>query len=494
MRPFSHLSIRSKIIGIILLTNLVGLGLSVSVIIANDLSIFRRQLQERAQALANQVAAYNIVPLLFDDPADTEQSLGALSAEENLLEAYVFDAQGKVFGHRLETDFRYAQPDPQRREGGFRSGALEVWAPVFETGKRIGDVCLLYSTQGLEQTIREYMARMLWVALGIILVSVVLAFLLGRIISRPILQLADVARHISNKGDFSIRVRKIGRDEISILCDVFNDMLGQIQNRQADLERSNRELDHFARATSHDLKAPLRGIATLATWIEEDLRGEGAISDATAERLGLMKGRVKRMEGLIQGILDYSRVGRMDTEIETVDTGTLVREIAEMLSPPPTIEVKAAGEMPIFQTKRVRLQQVLSNLISNAIKYQDKEQGEVVVRAQLRGDWYEFSVQDDGRGISPQFHDKVFLIFQTLQPRDVVESTGVGLALVKKIVEGEGGEVSLESEVGVGSTFRFTWPRIPRATGVQDFSSELEAATVAVGSLQAAGGGSGGRA
>lgn len=462
MRPLSHLSIRSKIIGIILLTNLVGFGIAFSLIIANDLEMFRRQMQERAQAVARLVRAYNTVSLLFDDEVDTQLSLLSLGAEGGLMEAYIFDDRDQLFARHAEGDFLQKRPDPEKMESGFKAGLLEVWEPVFDQGTRIGKVCLRYSTEELDATIREYLVRILLVLAVMVGVSTVLSFLLGRIISRPILQLAEVARRISNKADYSIRVKKIGRDEIAVLCDVFNEMLEQIQVRQADLERSNRELDHFARATSHDLKAPLRGIATLTSWIEEDLKGTGQISETTEERLALMRNRVWRMEGLIQGILDYSRVGRMDSEIETVHVRDVIREVLDLLAPPEGMEVEVTGPRVMVQTKRIRLQQVLSNLIGNAIKYHDKEKGKITVNMRERGDWLEFEVTDDGPGIDPQFHEKIFLIFQTLQPRDVFESTGVGLALVKKIVEGEGGKVSLESEPGKGSTFRFTWPRTPR--------------------------------
>ncbi len=457
MRSLHHLSIRSKIIGIILLTNVVGLGLAFGLVIFNDIRIFRDQLEDSSQAMAQLVAAYNVVPLIFDDPEDTESSLQRLTFHESFLEAIIFDAQGELFG-RFPAEGK-GLPDPTASSvSGYRDGYVEVVEPVVENLKRVGTVCLRFSTERLDQSINDYLLHMISVLAVMLLVSTLLSFLLGRVISRPILQLADVAHKIAEEGDYSLRVHKIGRDEIAELCDVFNGMLDQVYTRQLELERSNSELDHFARATSHDLKAPLRGIATLASWIEEDLRAEERLPASTAERLELLQRRVKRMEGLINGILEYSRVGRMDAQVQLIDCYELVQELVELLSPPSGLKITVADDLPVFRTKKVRLQQVFANLISNAVKHHDREEGEIQVSGRRDGDFYEFRVSDDGPGIPPQFQKKIFMIFQTLQPRDVVESTGVGLALVQKIVEGEGGHVEVESAGTRGTTFIFTWP------------------------------------
>jgi PAS domain S-box-containing protein len=225
------------------------------------------------------------------------------------------------------------------------------------------------------------------------------------------------------------------------------------------LERSNQELDQFAYITSHDLRAPLRGIANLSRWIEEDL-GEN-LTEETRQQLELMRGRVNRMEAMIEGILEYSRIGRVPIKRERVDVGALLAEIVDLLAPPPGFTIEIAPGMPILVTKRIRLQQVFQNLIGNALKHHHRPEGHIRVSVQDAGEFYEFAVTDDGPGIAPQYHDKVFVIFQTLEARDKVESTGVGLSLVKKIVEDQGGAIYLESAEGAGATFRFTWPKLP---------------------------------
>ena len=223
------------------------------------------------------------------------------------------------------------------------------------------------------------------------------------------------------------------------------------------LKKRNQELDHFAYVTSHDLKAPLRAIANLATWLGEDL--DGQIPEENQQQLQLMKSRVNRMDGLIQGLLEYSRVGRNNIPAKIVNVGDLIQDAINSLSPPPEFEIVVADDLPTLKTEALLLQQVFSNLISNAIKYHPQKKGRIVISAIDRGEFYEFSVTDDGLGIEPQYHERIFTIFQTLQARDTFESTGIGLSIVKKIVEGQGGKIWVESQLGEGATFHFTWSK-----------------------------------
>jgi PAS domain S-box-containing protein len=225
------------------------------------------------------------------------------------------------------------------------------------------------------------------------------------------------------------------------------------------LEISNRELDQFAYVASHDLKAPLRGIANLSQWIEEDI-GVQNLSDDTREHLGLLRGRVHRMEGLIDGILQYSRAGRVREKAEPVDTGALLREVVDLLAPPANVAVQVQPDMPTLVAERLPLQQVFMNLIGNAIKYTRRPAARVEVGAREAGEFWEFFVRDNGPGIAPEYHDRIFGIFQTLEARDKVEGTGIGLSIVKKTVDSRGGRVWVESEEGAGATFRFLWPKL----------------------------------
>jgi PAS domain S-box-containing protein len=235
--------------------------------------------------------------------------------------------------------------------------------------------------------------------------------------------------------------------------------LRETQAARQAAETALADLDQFAYVASHDLKAPLRGIANLAQWLQEDL-GDGLPAES-AEHMRLMQVRVQRMEALIDGILAYSRAGRAMRPAEAVDTGALLQEVIELLAPPPHVRIRVAPDMPTVSAERVPLQQVFMNLIGNAVKHAGAGRESAAIDLDWRrvGDTIEFAVRDDGPGIAPEFHERIWGIFQTLAPRDKVEGTGVGLAVVKKIVESRGGRVSLDSTPGSGAVFRFSWPR-----------------------------------
>lgn len=219
----------------------------------------------------------------------------------------------------------------------------------------------------------------------------------------------------------------------------------------------NKELDQFTYVVSHDLKAPLRAIANLSEWIEEDL--EGKLDEENRHQMDLLRKRVHRMEALINGLLQFSRVGRRQSTVETVKVGELLTDIIDSLAPPADFKIEIQEPMPTLQTDTLQLQQVLSNLLSNAVKHHHQPDGHIYVSAKPQLDGYEFAVRDDGPGIAEGYHDKIFQIFQVLDSRDLTENTGIGLSIVKKIIESKGGTIRVESEENQGTTFRFTWPK-----------------------------------
>jgi PAS domain S-box-containing protein len=223
------------------------------------------------------------------------------------------------------------------------------------------------------------------------------------------------------------------------------------------LVRTNEQLEQFAYIASHDLKAPLRAVASLATWIEEDL-GDAGSAEVT-QHLRLLRSRVKRMERLLQDLLRFARVGQENPRLETVDVAELVRSIAQLQDTPAGMQVAPAGIMPVFETARTPLEHVLMNLIGNAVRHHDLPKGRIEVRCENDGAWMRFRVSDNGPGIPAEYHDKVFRVLTTLQSRDSRETSGMGLAIVKKLVENGGGTVSIEANEPRGTTFLFTWPQ-----------------------------------
>ncbi len=224
-----------------------------------------------------------------------------------------------------------------------------------------------------------------------------------------------------------------------------------------ELANVNRELKDFAYIVSHDLKAPLRAIGSLSDWLKSDY--EEQLDEGGKELVELLSTRVRRMNDLIDGVLQYSRVGRVSEEKVKVDLNQVVHNVIDSIVPPENIALEVQDELPTVWFDKTRITQVFQNLISNAVKYMDKPKGEIKIGCAAENGSWEFSVSDNGPGIAEEHFDKIFQIFQTLQARDVFESTGVGLSVVKKIIKMYGGKIWVESMLGSGATFFFTIPK-----------------------------------
>uniref|UniRef100_UPI00286D915F sensor histidine kinase n=1 Tax=Chamaesiphon sp. VAR_48_metabat_403 TaxID=2964700 RepID=UPI00286D915F len=231
---------------------------------------------------------------------------------------------------------------------------------------------------------------------------------------------------------------------------------------QQQLKDRNQELDAFVYTVSHDLKAPLRSISNLSEWIEEDLQDR--LQETERSQFALLRQRVHRMDALIYGLLQYSRVGTQELEIELIDINKLVTETLDSLDPPASLTIEINSRLPTLATKRILLTQIFANLLSNAIEHRDRSDGRIAVGVEDLGDFYRFSIADDGPGI-PSREDRlrIFDMFRTLKPSMSTKNTGIGLALVKKIVEGEGGRIWVAEDAASallsGACFYFTWPK-----------------------------------
>ncbi len=240
----------------------------------------------------------------------------------------------------------------------------------------------------------------------------------------------------------------------------------QLSETSGLLERRNQELDEFSHIASHDLQAPLRGIANLAQWLVSDLAGQ--LPAENQHQLELIQSRVLQMTTLINGLLQYALVGRENIAPINVNLSQLIAEVVDLLAPPSHLIVSYSTDLPTIKTQALLLKQVFSNLIGNAIKYHDaiadaqgdRPQGKVEIVVADEASLWRFSVIDDGPGIAPENQQKIFGIFQTLVGRDDMKGMGIGLAVIKKIVESRGGTVAVESAIGQGSTFSFTWPKM----------------------------------
>jgi len=282
-------------------------------------------------------------------------------------------------------------------------------------------------------------------------IGIVSTFYIVRLISKRIRTMVSLAENIS-RGDFTT-VNDTKNDELTRLSMALNVMSGRLSKTIAEIEKSNQELDKFAYVVSHDLKAPIRGIHNVVNWIEEDMGTE--LSPQMKEYLKIIPDRTKRMENLINGLLDYARIREKSTPEQT-DVAKLVKDIVEDIVPRNFHVV--IENLPVIYIQRLKLQQVFTNLISNAVKYNGRPDGKITITGKELPNSYEFSVKDNGIGIDPEYHEKIFEIFQTLREKNEEQSTGIGLAIIKKIIEDQHCTIRVKSMPGKGAEFIFTWP------------------------------------
>jgi len=330
------------------------------------------------------------------------------------------------------------------------------------------------------ETVILALKRTAWTMLLSFVLAIIVGIYLSKRITKPIIDLRDAARKIG-EGNMGTRIKVKSKDEIGQLATSFNQMVEDLnkttvsrdslmkevaerkkaEQHQAQLleqlKKTNQELKDFAHIVSHDLKAPLRGINTLANWISTDYADK--LDDDGKEQMNLLMSRVDQMHNLIEGVLQYSRVGRIKEEKVVVNLNELVTEVIDMIAPPENISIIVENELPTIECEQTRIMQVFENLLSNAVKYMDKPQGQIKVGCIEENGFWKFRVADNGPGIEEKHFERIFKIFQTLSPQDEAESTGVGLSVVKKIVEMYEGTVWVKSEVGNGSTFFFTLPK-----------------------------------
>ena len=231
----------------------------------------------------------------------------------------------------------------------------------------------------------------------------------------------------------------------------------RVEERTAELNRVNEELNNFAYVVSHDLKAPLRAINQLSGWVSEDYAA--SFDEDGKEQMALICSRAKRMHEMIDGILQYSRIGRVKENVDEVDLVEIINDVIHLIAPPANMEVKILSAFPVIKGERLRIQQVFQNLVDNAIKYNDKAFGVIELSCIEQDEYWKIQIKDNGPGIAKKYQEKIFQLFQTLKPKDQAESTGIGLSLIEKTVTHWGGKIWIESEEGNGSAFIFTIPR-----------------------------------
>jgi signal transduction histidine kinase len=498
-----NVPIRQKLMLIAMLTTGGALLLAGAALIYFDRVRFMREMAGDLETLADIVAQNSTAALSFQNPDDATETLEGLKPRRSIVAAAVYDSGGRLFAHYDPAGKESFPLRPGEDGAEFVDEALDealvVFRPVELQGQRIGTVYLRSNLDALTGRFKAQAAMVGSVFLASGLVALLLSSRLQRVVSRPILALAETARTVSERKDYSIRAEKRGSDELSRLVDAFNEMLVQIQERDSELQRakeeleqrvrertrelqqelaerqraerelerrneelhqSNKELDDFAYIASHDLKEPLRGIHNFSSFLIEDYSDK--LDEEGRSKLETLMRLTHRMETLIDSLLHFSRLGRVDLAIDQVDLNGIVAEVLDSLAitlGETGTEVKIPKPLPTVRADRARVGEIFYNLVVNALKYNDKPEKWIEIGAFQDGDGRPpvFYIRDNGIGIPEKHHDSVFRIFKRLHGRDKFGGgTGAGLTIVKKIVERHHGRIWLESSAGEGTTFYFT--------------------------------------
>jgi len=459
-------------------TALLVAGVSLSVY---DFATFRTALLENQSVEARIVGSNTITALTFDDPAAAERTLGALRAEPRVEGAALYRPDGRLFASyvRDASTAPLALPSGAAGSGewsrydGLR--ALHLVRPVVLDGTTIG---LVYIRSDQKEVIDRLVGYGL--ILGtVLLIAFVASHLASRVsrraIAEPLTELTGLARKFSTDHDYSLRARETGSGELLMLTGAFNEMLEQLQardrslqesrdqleqrvrERTAALDASNRELEAFCYSVSHDLRSPLRAIDGFSQALLEDM--EGRLDDNAARHLERIRAATQRMAALIDDLLSLSRITRTDLAVRRVDLTAMARGVCEELAaaqPGRTVTTAVEEGLEAMADPRL-MRQVLENLLGNAWKFTSKQPAahiEFGARAGREGRVY--MVKDNGAGFDPAYADRLFGVFQRLHAMTDFPGTGVGLAIVDRIVKRHGGRVWAESAVGQGATFYFT--------------------------------------
>jgi signal transduction histidine kinase len=501
-------SIQRKLTVIIMLTSSVALLLACGAFVTYDLITFRGELVRELSTLAEIIGTNSTAALAFNDKHSAEETLAALSAERHIVTVYIYAKDGRVFAEyqRRDRPREMSPPEPQGDSYHFEDDHLALFRRVTLDGEVIGTIYIQSDLQAMPSRLRRYAGIVIAVLWASSFVAFLLSSRLQRVISEPILQLAQTARLVSTEKNYAVRAVKYGQDELGLLIDGFNEMLTQIQERDtalqkahdelekrveertkalqleiverkraereihklneeleqrvlqrtAQLETANKELEAFAYSVSHDLRAPLRTIeafsrALLKNYLDKlDARGQSYLQRVRAAS--------QRMAHLIDDLLSLSRLTRIDIHRVTVDLSALARTIATELQetqPHRRVEFVIADGLTAYGDARL-LRVMLENLLGNAWKFTGKRlQAKIEVGTIVYDGTLAYFVRDNGAGFDMAYADRLFGPFQRLHTMDEFEGIGVGLATVQRIIHRHGGEVWAEGAVDQGATFYF---------------------------------------
>lgn len=475
-------SIKRKLTWLSLMASGTALLLACTAFVAYDLFAYRRVVARQLSVQADIIGSNSISALLFSDAPSATATLKALRAEPSIVSAAIYTPDGDAFATYVR-DGVPGEPPALRRlttwadEYRFERGHLALSRRVLSDGQLVGVLYIRSDLHELNARLARYLAIAAVVLLASLLLALVISSRLQRTISLPISDLANVARTVSIERDYSARAVAHGRDEVGLLVEAFNEMLAQIQHqdrelqqarveleqrvvdRTRQLEAANKELEAFTYTVSHDLKAPLRGMAGFAQALEQDYAS--AFDDTGRRYLGLVQSAVRRMGQLIDDLLRYSRIERREMKRERVQLRPLLEDVCRDLQEEieaRAVAVRVEPDVEAVEAEREGLREALANLVGNAVKFSPESGGTITIGSRYDKDAVVVSVADTGIGFDMTYHDRIFGIFERLHRQEDYPGTGVGLAIVRKVAERHRGRAWAVSEPGKGSTFYLALP------------------------------------
>ncbi|PTY02786.1 hypothetical protein DB347_22830 [Opitutaceae bacterium EW11] len=488
MPAFKDLPIKRKLSAVILSVCTLVLLLSSGAFVVNEYFASRRELANTVRTMTSIAADNSTAAIAFESRFDAQRTLQSLQADPRIIGAALFDAEGKLFAVYGRAAELPAKPPPLGLR--FERDELTYTHAVSESGQRLGTLHVRASMEQIYAGLRTYLG----IALGILIVSFVVAFLIAtalrRRIAQPIMELAQTTREVSLNNNYAARATKHSDDELGQLTDSFNRMMARIQQsdleakraqeevrrlneeleqrvarRTAELAQANKELEAFTYSVSHDLRAPLRHINGFAQMLEQEF--SPSLPPEAKRLLGRIRLGARTMGQLVDDLLRLARVGRQQLMYQTWPLQDVVEQVIHELNAECDGRVIdwRVGQLPSVLCDIGLVRQVITNLLSNAVKYSRTRPTSVIEIGAMKEDGeHVISVRDNGVGFEMKYADKLFGVFQRLHRVEDFEGTGVGLAIVQRIVQKHGGRVWAESALGQGACFRFTLPERPPAT------------------------------
>lgn len=440
---------------------------------------FRKNTLHKISTFGEIISANSTAALAFDSKEDAEEILAALKAEPHIITATIYDSNGKIFC-TYPTDYNKKELPSKPGATGYKfiKSFLEGFQPIIQGSKQLGTLYLKSDLKALNERFELYGAIIGFILCFALLISFLLSKFLQQGISKPILALSKTAKAVSEQKDYSVRSKKFADDEVGSLTDAFNQMLTQIEEqnqelnefnqkleqkvneRTTELEAAYKELEGFSYSVSHDLRAPLRAINSYSKIIQEEYIN--SLDEDAKKYLGSIQSNSYKMGLLIDDLLSFSKLGKKEIKKSKVNIEEMVKNVIKEITTSDNYHaVVKVNDLPEAMADYSLINQVWINLISNALKYsKKKEHPEVIIGSIISHNETTYFIKDNGAGFDMEYYNKLFGVFQRLHDSHEFEGTGIGLAIVNRVVTKHGGKVWAEGKLGEGATFYFTLPKI----------------------------------